>query len=117
MQILPARTVLQLRRACRRLLGLQKPARRPGWRAGRTHQTQYFAIQTRWVRLYEEYYFLRVGWNIVHRLWLLPTQVAGTAGSGLFDDRVGFALRGGGELPGKQEVQINGYMDIASARC
>ena len=117
MQILPARAVLRLRRARRRLLGLQEPARRTSSRAGRTHETQYSTIQTGRVRLYEKYHFLRVGRNIVYRLWLLTTEMAGTAGSGLFDDRVGPALRGRGELLGEQEIQVNGHLDIASARC
>jgi len=61
-------------------------------------------IQTSRVRLHAEYDFLWNRWNIVHWLWVLPTQVAGIAGGGLLDDRVGPALRGGRKLSGEQEV-------------
>lgn len=111
MQILPAWTVFRLRRVRRGLFGLQKPARRTSSRDGRTHAKEHFTIQTRRIRLHAQYYFLRGSRNIIYRLRFLPTSVAGIAGIGLFDDRIGPALRSSGELFREQEIQITRHCE------
>jgi hypothetical protein len=58
------------------------------------------AIQSRWVRII-------YGNNLHGTLEFLRRSaplVAGASGSRLFDNRVGFALGGGGKLLGEQEV-------------
>jgi len=93
-----------LRRARWGFASVQELARRTSPSDGSAYAKEHFAIQTRRVRLHAQHYLLWDRWNIVLCIWFLSTQVAGIASSGLFDDRLSSALRGGGKLFGEQEI-------------
>lgn len=80
---------------------MQESARGTSSRDGGVDAEEYFAVETREVRLFAQHNFLWRRWNFIHRVRRVPTQLAGIAGGRLRDHWAGIALGGGGELFGE----------------